>query len=320
MESNRLPIIFDCDPGADDALMLLMALASPEVFDVLAITTVAGNVDINNVNNNALQILELAQRQDIKVYSGCQRPMIRASIDAAAYHGESGLGGATLPPPHMTIQSTHAVTYLLDTLKSSSRKIRMSLSGPMTNLATALVCDPSIATNIAEVVFMGGSTGRGNMTPYAEFNMLVDPHAAHVIMSSCIPLRMIGLNVTEQVCATEARIAAIEALNNAAASQVGGILRFGLEDHIRWGFPGRCIHDACIVAALLRPNLFEFSRRKVTVEHIDEVRIGESVVSELSDDETMSTMSGVMVAYSVKVDDMFELVNELLSRFRASGL
>ena len=307
---GRLPIIFDCDPGGDDALMLLMALISPS-FDILGITTVAGNVDIDHVTNNALRLIELAKRHDVRVYAGCPRPILKAPIFASTIHGESGLDGSSMPPPSARAESTHAVDFLISTLRSSERKVTLSLSGPMTNLAVALIKSPSVAANIQEVICMGGSTGKGNITPFAEFNFFVDPHAAHIVLSSGIPIRMIGLNVTHEVFLTEEDFLRLDAMNNAVAREVSSILRFGAKSYRDLGFEGRVIHDACIVAALLRPELFCFTRRDVSIEHKDDLRIGESIVEECR----VNSDSRIAVAVAVYKDAVLTLVMELIRSY-----
>lgn len=187
-----IPIVFDCDPGIDDAVMLLMAMASPEVFNILGVTTVGGNVRVELVNHNACQLVELAKRNDIGVYSGCTRPLVREPSYGSRVHGETGIQGSTMPPPVKQIETIHAVQFIIQTIKNSSSKITLSVSGPMTNIAAALVLDSSIAENIGQIVCMGGTTDKGNFSKYAEFNFHSDPHAAHVVFSSGIPIRMIG--------------------------------------------------------------------------------------------------------------------------------
>lgn len=312
---SALPIIFDCDPGVDDAIMLLMALASEDAFDVLGVTTVSGNVNIAHTSENALKLLQLANRADIQVYSGCPNPIIRAPIHVYDVHGETGLGGSSLPPPLASASVDHAVAFLIQTLVAASAKITLSVSGPMTNIATALVMNPSIAKNIAEIVCMGGSQGKGNITPYAEFNFYVDPHAAHIVLSSGIPIRMIGLDVTTQVYTTEARLAVIEKINNSVSAQVCSMLRFGEQEYKNWGYPGRCVHDACITAALVRPELFTFIKRKVAVNHTTEECIGESAMTALDDDGLLDPANVVWVADTVDAEGVFVLMADLIARF-----
>ena len=294
---SRLPIIFDCDPGGDDALMLLMAFVSNS-FEILGITTVAGNVNIDHVTNNALRVIELAKRHDIRVFAGCPRPILKSPIYASNVHGESGLDGSTMPPPMAKAQTMHAVDFLISTLLNSDREITLSLSGPMTNLAVALVKTPAVASKVREVICMGGSTGKGNITPYAEFNFFVDPHAAHIVLSSGIPLRMIGLNVTHEVFLTEEDFRQLDSMDTAVSKEVSSIFRFEAKLYRELGFDGRVIHDACIVAALLRPEHFEFTKRRVSIELKDEHRIGESILEECRDG------SDSHIAVAVAVDNV----------------
>ena len=307
---SRLPIIFDCDPGGDDAVMLLMAMAS-DALDILGITTIAGNVDVRNVTNNALRLVELARREDILVYEGCPRPILKPPLYATDIHGESGLEGSNMPPPRGRAHSKHAVDFIIDTLLSSEKKVTLSLSGPMTNLAVALIKTPSITDRIQEVVCMGGSTDKGNITPFAEFNFFVDPHAAHIVLSSGIPVRMIGLNVTHEVYLSDEHFRRLESMDTDVARELSSILRFGEESYRELGFDGRVIHDACIVAAILRPQYFEFVPRKVIIEHRDDVRIGQSLVEECQHGE----YSHIQVALGVDRKAVLAFVLEIIQSY-----
>lgn len=290
--------------------MLLMAFVSNS-FDILGITTVAGNVSIDHVTNNALRLIELAKRHDVQVYAGCPRPILKPPIFASNIHGESGLDGSAMPPPMTKAQPMHAVDFIITTLLNSERKVTLSLSGPMTNLAVALVKAPSIAAKVQEVICMGGSTGKGNITPYAEFNFFVDPHAAHIVLSSGIPIRMIGLNVTHEVFLTEEDFRKLDSMNTAVSREVSSILRFGAKSYRDLGFEDRVIHDACIVAALLRPEHFSFSKSKVYIEHKDDLRMGQSIVEEWQADSD----SHIAVAVTVDKDAVLALVMELLRSY-----
>jgi purine nucleosidase len=311
-----IPIIFDCDPGVDDAIMLFVALACPEKFDILGITTVSGNVGLDLVNTNCLKIIECAGRTDIQVYSGCRRPLVRKPYYAEFVHGEDGLGGSTLPEPTISISTIHAVDFLIHTLKTATSKITLSVSGPMTNIAVALRKDPTIADNIAEIVCMGGTTGEGNITKYAEFNFFVDPHAAHIVFTSGLKIKMIGLNVTTQLLTTEDKLTILDGVNNLVTKQAAMLLRHNSEYYKRNGWGGAALHDPCIVVALLRPDLFVFENALVKINHYHEERIndfgqlGESVIT-----ETLDESSRICVAKSIKSDEVFDCIVQILRKY-----
>ena len=226
--TDRIPIIIDTDPGHDDAFAIMAAIASPESLDVMAITTVAGNVPLDKTTHNALRLRELVSAGDVPVYRGCSRPMVNELVTAEYVHGETGLDGPVLPEPTKGIESEHAVDYLVDTLLAADdRSITVCLIGPMTNMGMALVKEPGIAKKVARIVIMGGSfQAGGNITPTAEFNVFVDPHAAHLVFTSGIPLVIMPLDVTHQAQATQPRVAAFRALGAPIGEVVGSMLNF----------------------------------------------------------------------------------------------
>jgi len=201
------PIIIDADPGQDDAVAILLALASPEDLEVLAITAVAGNVPLDLTVNNALSMVELANRSDVPVYRGSVRPMVKTLVTAEYVHGPTGLDGADLPPPTIRTQPEHAVDKIVETLMASDDQITVCTLGPLTNIGLALVREPGIVDKIDRLVMMGGGFFEGgNTTPAAEFNIYVDPHAAHVVFTSGIPIVMMPLDVTHQALTTPDRL------------------------------------------------------------------------------------------------------------------
>lgn len=234
-----VPLIIDCDPGQDDAVALLLAMASPEL-QLLGITTVAGNVSVEKTSRNARQICELAGQPQMGVYAGCPRPLLRPLETAEDVHGKSGIDGANLPEPQMPLGSRHAVQFLIETLMAAPEPVTLALLGPMTNLAVALVQQPRLVERIGRLVFMGGSAFEGNVTPAAEFNILTDPHAAQIVLSAGIPeVVMLGLHVTQQVLSTPERIERIRALNTQVGQTVANMLTFyGKVDVERYGLPG----------------------------------------------------------------------------------
>ncbi len=164
-------IVIDCDPGADDAIAILLALASPEELEVVGVSTVAGNVGLDRTSANARRIRDLAGRGDVPVYAGCQRPILGPPFHAEHVHGETGLDGADLPPPRSPIEDRHAVDFLIETCAARPGDVTLCAMGPLTNVALAMIKDASFIDNVAEIVLMGGAIGAGNVTPSAEFNI-----------------------------------------------------------------------------------------------------------------------------------------------------
>ncbi len=275
------PVIIDCDPGQDDAVALLMALASPESLKVLGVTCVAGNVPLDRTQRNARRVCELAGRPDVPVFAGCPRPMLRTLTTAEAVHGQTGLDGSGLPEePTMALQARHAVDFIIDTcLSAGDGEITICTLGPMTNLAVAFVKAPQIAAKIKEIVFMGGAAlGPGNRTPAAEFNIVTDPHAAQVVMEAGVPLVMFGLDVTHTVITTPVRLEAIAKIGSPVSDAVTGMLNFyDRHDPERYGEPGAPLHDPCVIAWLLQPDLFRGKEAHVAVETTSPLTMGRTV-------------------------------------------
>jgi purine nucleosidase len=244
------PVVIDCDPGVDDAIALLWAFASP--LDVRAVTVVAGNVPLAFTAANARRVVTLAGRGDVPVHAGCPRPLVERLETAEHVHGESGLDGAELPPADIALADGHAVDRLI-ALAHAHDQLTVCAVGPLTNVAVALVKDPAIAPRLARVVLMGGAVGDGNVTPSAEFNFYVDPHAAKVVFESGVPIVMLGLDVTEQVRPTPPRLARLRALDNAAGRTVAGMLGH----YAARAADGGALHDPLAVGYLLAPELFD---------------------------------------------------------------
>lgn len=276
------PLIIDCDPGQDDAVALLMALASPEAFKVLGITCVAGNVPLELTQRNARRVCELAGRHDVPVFAGCPRPLLLPLGTAEAVHGQTGLDGSGLPEePSMPLQDRHAVDFIIDScLSAGDKELTLCPLGPLTNIAVAIVKAPQIVEKIREIVFMGGAAlGPGNRTPAAEFNIATDPHAAQIVMEAGAPLVMFGLDVTHTVITTPLRLEAIRNIGTPVSEAVGGMLGFyDRHDPERYGEPGAPLHDPCVIAWLLQPELFRGKAVHVAVETSSPLTLGRTVV------------------------------------------
>ena len=215
-------IIIDTDPGQDDAVAILLALASPDEIAVLGITAVAGNVPLALTEKNARIICELAGRPDIAVFAGCDRPLVQLLVTAEHVHGKTGLDGIALPDPTMPLQAAHAVDFIIDTLRAEpSGSVTLCPLGPLTNIATAFTRAPDIIARVKEIVLMGGAYFEvGNITPAAEFNIYVDPEAAEIVFQSGVPLVVMPLDVTHKVLTTRPRIDAIRAIGSPVAHAV----------------------------------------------------------------------------------------------------
>jgi purine nucleosidase len=272
-------IIIDTDPGQDDAVAILVALASPEL-EVLGITAVAGNVPLSLTEKNARKICELAGRPEIKVFAGAMHPMLRPLVTAENVHGKTGLNGPDLPEPKMPLQEGHAVDFILETLmREEAGSVTLCPLGPLTNIALALEREPKIAPRIREIVLMGGGFFEGgNVTPAAEFNIYVDPHAADVVLKSGIPIVMVPLDCTHKALTTAKRVAAFRGLGSRPGIATAEMLEFFERfDESKYGTDGGPLHDPCVIAYLLKPELFSGRHINVSVEIASELTMGMTV-------------------------------------------
>jgi len=307
-------IIIDTDPGIDDVVAILLALAAPQELEVLGIVAVAGNLPVAQTERNVRWICELAGRPDIAVYGGCARPLLRPLATAAAIHGDSLGQRLDLPEPTMALQLPHGVDFMIETLRAAApRSVTLCALGPLTNIAMALVKAPDIAAGIAELVILGGAAFEiGNVTPAAEFNIHVDPHAAAIVLESGVPITMIPLDVTHQVLSTPPRIARLRALPNRCGPAMAVLLdQFEASRTARFGARGMALHDPCAVAFLLRPTQFDGRSVNVAVETQTALTIGMTVV-----DWWGVTGRPVNVRWlsTVDADGLYELLTEKLAR------
>jgi purine nucleosidase len=315
MMSRR--IIIDTDPGQDDAVALLLALASPEELEVVGITTVAGNVPLRLTTRNALMMCELAGRSDVPVHAGAARPMVRDLVTAEYVHGATGIDGADLPEPTTAVRPGHAVDFIVETvLAAESGSITLCTLGPLTNIALALQREPGIAGRIGEIVAMGGGFFEGgNTTPAAEFNIYVDPHAAHVVFSSGIPITLMPLDVTHQALTARRRVDRLRSIGTAVGRAVVGMLEFFERyDEERYGTDGAPLHDPLVIAYLLEPGLFSGRECNVSIETTSELTMGMTVVDWWGITD-LPRNAGVM--RHVDADGLFDLIAARLARLPA---
>jgi purine nucleosidase len=306
-------IIIDTDPGIDDAVAILLALAAPAELEVLGIVAVAGNLPLAQTELNARRVCELAGRLDIPVYAGCARPMLRPLATAAAIHRDALEARLGLPEPAMPLQTRHGVDFIVDTLCAAEPGVvTLCALGPLTDIAMALVKAPEIAAKIGELVIMGGAGFEiGNVTPAAEFNIHVDPHAAAIVLGSGVPITMIPLDVTHQVLSTPPRLAALRALPNRCGPAVAALLA-GFEEAraSRFGERGKALHDPCVVAYLLRPDLFQGRAVNVAVETASQLTSGMTVVDWWA---VTGREANAWFTTAVDADRLYELVTEKLT-------
>lgn len=308
------PIIFDCDPGNDDAVALLVTMASPEDFTLLGITTVAGNVALDNTNVNARKICELAGRTDIPVYSGCPRPLVGEPFISDGAHGKTGIDGAVLPQPEMPVQEEHAVDFIARTLKSHPEPITVCLTGPLTNMAMAINKYPTILDNVAEFVIMGGSITAGNITPAAEFNFFCDPYAAKVLIECGKKMTLMTLDVTHKVVATPENIKRLREIGNNAADQVANMMEATMDyDLVNYNLNGRAIHDACVPVYLLRPDLFSPQPAHIHIETAKGDSYGNSIITFYP--KHLPQNPWLFVPNNINGDGVFDVILERLSRY-----
>ena len=273
-------IIIDTDPGQDDAVAILLALASPGDLDVLGITAVAGNVPLALTQRNARIVCELAGRPDMRVFAGCDAPLERKLVTAEHVHGKTGLDGPPLPEPAMPLQDAHGVDFIVDTLRREpSGTVTLCPLGPLTNIAAALTRAPDIAARIAGIVLMGGAYFEvGNITPTAEFNIFVDPEAAKIVFASGVPLTVMPLDVTHKVLTTAARIAPFRAMGTEAGRMVAAWTDFFERfDKEKYGSDGAPLHDPTVIAWLIQPALFSGRHVNVEIETQSSLTLGMTV-------------------------------------------
>ena len=306
------PIIIDTDPGQDDAVAILLALASPEI-EILGITAVAGNVPLALTEVNVRKICELGGRPDIKVYSGAIRPMLRTLVTAEHVHGRTGLDGPDLPDPTMPLQKQYAVDYIVETLmQHDAGTITLCSLGPLTNIGLALVKEPRIASRIKRIVAMGGGFFEGgNVTPTAEFNIYVDPQAARLVFDSGIPITLIPLDCTHQALTTKARVQKFRDMKNNTGPATAQLLDFFERfDEQKYGTDGGPLHDPCVIAWLLQPELFTSRDVNVAVECESDLTMGMTVIDWW---RVTNRKANATVCRSINADGFFDLLTTRLA-------
>ncbi|MGZ9100050.1 MAG: nucleoside hydrolase [Brevundimonas sp.] len=306
---TRQALIIDCDPGVDDAVALMLAFGSSEV-ELLAVTTVGGNVPLAKTTRNARMLRQIAGRDDVPVHAGADRPLRRKPAGAGEFHGEEGLGFMAPFPPAKAVADGHGVDAILNAVAAREPgTVALAVLGPMTNLALALRREPTLAKRLGPVAIMGGARSEGgNITASAEFNVWADPEAADEVMRSGLPVVLFGLDVTHQARATNERIAAIAGIGTPKADTAAAMMRFSQKverEIVGWESPP--VHDVCPVAWILKPALFELKPCRIAVEFQSELTRGHTAV------EFREGVAGALPhrwAVSADADGVFALIAE----------
>ncbi len=302
-----IPVIIDCDPGHDDAMALLLALASPEL-ELSAVTTVAGNQTLDKVTANAIRVLDVARETGIPVAAGADRPLIHPARVAGEVHGETGLDGPDLPPPSREPEPLHAVELIASKLRE--RPHTLIPVGPLTNIALLLALHPELHDRIERIVVMGGAYGAGNVTPSAEFNLWVDPEAAHRVFTSGLDVTLVGLDVTHRAMLSAAKADALREKGHAGLV-VSDLHRFYRRFHLEvYGHDDTPVHDALAVAAVIDPSLLTLDRFPVEIDVTQGPCRGRTVVDQL---RRTGVAPNADVAIDVNADGFIELLTSRIA-------
>ncbi|KRK40495.1 nucleoside hydrolase [Loigolactobacillus bifermentans] len=307
-----IPIIMDCDPGVDDSIALMMAVAAPEI-ELLGVTTVAGNQTAAKVLLNARRLLTLLQCH-VPVAGGNQTPLLEPMQVAADVHGDSGIGDVVLPEPGWPAATQSATALMAQLITASAVPVTLVATGPQTNVALFLQLYPQLKSKIRQIVFMGGGRGIGNRTPVAEFNIAVDPEAAAMVLQSNIPVVMAGLNVTHQAQVLPTEVQAIRQIGNPVATVAAALLDFYADYYLRPGMPFKGVptHDPCTIAWLLAPELFTAVPCQIAVETQGRLTRGETVVTTTG--ITSENEKGKFLAHLDRLG-FVQLLQRLLAQF-----
>ena len=307
-------IILDCDPGHDDAMAILLALGNPNI-DLIGVTTVGGNQSLEKVTYNARATLEMAHATNIPVHAGCDRPMIRPLEVAASIHGETGLDGVTLPKPTRPLDEGHAVNWIINTIMNSEPgTITLVPTGPLTNIAMAVRMEPRIVSRVKEVVLMGGGYHVGNWSAVAEFNIKVDPEAAHVVFNEDWPITMVGLDLTHQALCTPQVQAKIDAIGTPLSAFASGLMDFFRKTYQNnQDFIDPPVHDPCTVAYLIDHSVVQTRRCPLDVEIKGDLTLG-MTVADLRGPEPSASECHTQVATKLDFNKFWDLIIDALKR------
>ena len=310
-------VILDCDPGHDDAVAILLAVAASEQLKLLGLTIVGGNVPLKLTTENALRVLALANRTDIPVYAGCPRPLVRQIVTAEHVHGASGLDSASgelLALPDTPVAEEHAVNFLIDTIRAApDGSVTLVATGPLTNVAAAIAMAPDIVQRLERLVIMGGANHEpGNITPAAEFNIYVDPHAAKIVFDSGIKPVVFGLDITHKMLITPTRLAAIASQGGRVGQPVADFLDFFNQyDTSKYDWNGAPLHDPCTIAWLIDPTLFTGREMAVDIDIAEGPNLGRTVADWY---DVTDKPSNALIITDGDSDRFFDLIVKHLAR------
>jgi purine nucleosidase len=297
-------IIIDTDPGVDDALAFLLALASPEI-QLEALTTTQGNVTLEKATRNALSILELCQAGHIPVARGSLLPLVQPLRASADVHGESGIGNASLPEPRTQALPQHAVDYLMERVLAEPNQISIFPIGPLTNIAMAIRKEPRFARAVKELVIMGGAIlEHGNSTPQAEFNIYVDPHAAHIVFHSGIPITLIPLDVTHKCLLRQEHVERLMQIDSPISRFIRDAMEVYLESSLGLGYEASSLHDPLTLATIIAPELLTLKDYYVDVDLSGGVSMGKTFADIR---HILKKPANMKVAMNVRGEDFIEL-------------
>ena len=301
-------IILDCDPGHDDAMAIMLAVGNPKI-DLVGVTTVGGNQSLEKVTYNARSVLDMAKATDIPVHAGCDRPLVRKQEVAASIHGETGLDGVELPVPTRPLDSGHAVNWIIDTIMASEPgTITLVPTGPLTNIAMAARMEPRIVDRVKEVVLMGGGYHVGNWSAVAEFNIKVDPEAAHIVFNEPWKLTMVGLDLTHQALCTPEVQHRIDAIGTDPSHFASGLMDFFRKTYQdNQDFIDPPVHDPCTVAYLIDPSVVSTRRCPLDVEIHGDLTLG-MTVADLRGPEPSAEECRTQVAVKLDFDKFWDLI------------
>ncbi len=305
-----IPIIHDCDPGHDDAIALMLALASPEL-ELLGVTTVSGNQTLEKTTSNAIRVLDRLGNTTLPVAAGAPRPLVREPVAAARVHGESGLDGPDLPPPQRPPAQEHAIDWIARTVREHPAPVTLVPTGPLTNVALLLARYPELETRIERVVLMGGAIGEGNVTPAAEFNVWADPEAARRVFSSSLAITMVGLDVTHRALITQANVERLAGAGTAGRLAADLFGFYGQHHRRHYGWEGSPVHDAVAVAHVIDGSLLQTRRCGVRIDTGPELSRGRTYVDLWG---SAGWEPNCEVAVGIDAERFLELLVERISR------
>ena len=310
-----MKIIIDTDPGTDDAVAILVALANFDSQEILGITTVAGNVPVKVGTNNALRILEFVGRNEIPVYEGCSEPLNRKLVTAEWVHGTDGLNNLDIPDPTTQKQNESAVEFITRTLQESDDKVTLAVLGPMTNIGMVIKNKPELVNKIEQIVFMGGSALRGNATPVGEFNTYVDPDAAKIVLDSGVKIFMLGLDVTNKSITTAQRKEKLKKINNKVSNAMLHLMTsFDEIPIVKEKFPdGTPVHDLLVTVFLIDSSIFKYKLVNVEVEVDSELTMGQTVVDS---DEITDRVKNVNWVFDLDADSIYNVLLDSVIKFK----